>query len=281
MAGKSCEWTTRKSAFQNFVASKATQSQSHIKPIHWYVAGRLVLEGGFLPEEITPRPPFVAVRTNQAWHLSYDESVAGSGELNVLGGLKTKQVDVTVCKDGIGPVVAVSMKGSLRAFRNLTNRMEEAVGDCTNLHLSYPALVYGFLHVVKANREGFKGVQDNDVAIRTDGTIVESLQRYGEVLRRLAGRDDVRDVATKYESVCLALVEAMPGVSLGQVLDQFPAKDSELHIDSFFERIYAQYDQRFVYAAPAIQTKTSRIEWKLSEDILEDTRFLDFEARQL
>lgn len=55
-------------------------------------------------------------------------------------------------KDGIGPCIAVSMKGSLNAFRDLTNRLEEAVGDCTNIHIAYPALVYGFMHVGHANR---------------------------------------------------------------------------------------------------------------------------------
>ena len=44
----------------------------------------------------------------------------------MLGGLKTKDVDVVVSKPGIGPCVAVSIKGTLNAFRNLTNRMEEA-----------------------------------------------------------------------------------------------------------------------------------------------------------
>ena len=80
-------------------------------------------------------------------------SAGSRGERTILGGLKTKDVDVVVAKHGIGPVMAVSMKGTLNAFRNLTNRMEEAVGDCTNLHISYPALVYGFLQVMRANRE--------------------------------------------------------------------------------------------------------------------------------
>lgn len=36
-----------------------TQSGEHIKPIHAYCAARLVLEGGFPPEWVSPRPPFV------------------------------------------------------------------------------------------------------------------------------------------------------------------------------------------------------------------------------
>lgn len=86
--------------------------------------------------------------------LVHDPESAAGGELTVLGGLKTKDVDVVVSEPGIGPCVAVSIKGTLNAFRNLTNRMEEAVGDCTNLHISYPNLVYGFLHVLRGNREG-------------------------------------------------------------------------------------------------------------------------------
>ena len=38
----------------------------------------------------------------------------------LLGGLKTKNVDVVVTKNGLGPVMAVSCKGATRAFRNLT-----------------------------------------------------------------------------------------------------------------------------------------------------------------
>jgi hypothetical protein len=129
------------------------QSSAHIKPLHWYVASRLVIEGGFRPDEIRPRPPFEVKREGKRWVLHHSELRGGGQERTVLGGLKTKNIDVVVTKDGIGPVIAVSMKGTLGAFRNLTNRMEEAVGDCTNLHIAYPALVYGFLEVLRANHE--------------------------------------------------------------------------------------------------------------------------------
>lgn len=144
-----CQWLGRTTALRTFAAyTGQTQSQAHIKPLHWYVACRLVVEGGFRPEEITPRPPFRALR-RQGWELIYDPKVAGGGEATILGGLKTKNVDVVVTKDGIGPAVAVSCKGAIGAFRNLTNRMEEAVGDCTNLHITYPALVTGYLFVMR------------------------------------------------------------------------------------------------------------------------------------
>src|SRR6185437_1588988 len=61
-------------------------------------------------------------------------------------------VDVVVSIPGIGPVLAVSCKGVTKAFRNLTNRMEETIGECTNLHITYPAMVVGYFAVLRANR---------------------------------------------------------------------------------------------------------------------------------
>ena len=40
----------------------AARRAKHIKPLHWYIACRLVLEGGFNPDHITPRPPFLSRR---------------------------------------------------------------------------------------------------------------------------------------------------------------------------------------------------------------------------
>ena len=34
----------------------------------------------------------------------------------------------------------------------MTNRMEETIGECTNLHITYPALVLGYLVLLRANR---------------------------------------------------------------------------------------------------------------------------------
>src|SRR5437016_9205544 len=82
-----CQWTNERRALLHFATyTGPTQSQQHIKPLHWYVASRLVLEGGFRPEEITPRPPFTVTKRAGAWHLTYDPSVAAGGEATVLGG---------------------------------------------------------------------------------------------------------------------------------------------------------------------------------------------------
>src|SRR5437870_1352375 len=116
-----CEWIDGLEAFRRFAThSGGTQSAKHIKPIHWYIACRLVLEGGFNPDHVTPRPPFTFVeqRTKRGIVrlISYDPKEAKGGEQIILGGLKTKNVDVVVTNPDLGPVLAVSCKGVTKAF---------------------------------------------------------------------------------------------------------------------------------------------------------------------
>ncbi len=302
MAGKrrrsTCEWVTLDQALKTFVLSKAkTQSSEHIKALHWYVASRLVIEGGFSPEEITPRPPFrVDISRGQQGEpmkLVYDPAAAGStGERTLLGGLKTKKVDVVVAKNGIGPCLAISIKGILNAFRNLTNRMEEAVGDCTNLHISYPALVYGFLHAVRANREGpipddgrgsLEADEDgnlkaNDIALSRNGEVSETIRRYGDALTGLSGRKGIRNDFTRYEAVGLVLVEPN-GANVGSIVDTYPPSNSPLQLVDFFEKLYRAYDQRFVYGAPELAKVTRRLEWSSESPAVTDERMKAFTPR--
>jgi hypothetical protein len=251
-----------------------TQSQHHIKPLHWYVACRLVLEGGFHPDEITPRPPFDVTRRRSEAVLSFEPAKATGGERTVLGGLKTKTVDVVVAKEGLGPVLSVSCKGAIGAFRNLTNRMEEAVGDCTNLHITYPAMVTGYLFVLRANRQVEAAVADagaegtssarqlaaNDIAIQKGGEPVETIFRFHAALRELTNRQGIRNDASRYEAVSLVLVETA-GAETGAVLRDFPSPGSPLRIEQFFQSLYLRYDERYVYGAPDLKHITRRFEW--------------------
>lgn len=272
---KTCQWTNQRDALAHFASyDGATQSQQHIKPLHWYVACRLVIEGGFRPEEITPRPPFTFRKRKGRWYLSYDPAVAEGGEATVLGGLKTKNVDVVVNKRGLGPVLAVSCKGMTGAFRNLTNRMEETIGECTNLHITYPAMVFGYLFVIRANRfveeaASIAGHEDappakqlkaNDIAMAIGGEPVESIIRFHSALRELTARRGIRDDVSRYEAVSLAMVE-MADADLGALLPIYPSKDSPLRLEQFFETLYLRYDERFVYAAPDLKSVTQRLEW--------------------
>ena len=274
-----CRWVGLSEALTAFVENTAGhQGAGHIKPLHWYVACRLVIEGGFYPEDIKPHPPFRSQHRGGQWRLRYDPTAADSAEQTVLGGLKTKGVDVVVAKDRVGPVVAVSLKGTLGAFRNLTNRMEEAVGDCTNLHIAYPALVYGFFQVLRGNREE-SGCLRNDIAVFAGERISDAIARYHDVLGRLAGRNDLRDVTTRYEAIALLVAETAPQ-NVGQALAQFPAASSPLAMHRFFQLLYDQYDMRFVYAAPPLQSVTRRVEWALdgfsaeATDILQSLDYL-------
>lgn len=273
-----CEWITFREALRAFVLNASGhQGQEHIRPLHSYVACRLVVEGGFNPDDITPRPPFTVGRQRGRRVLIHDPASAGSGERTVLGGLKTKAVDVVVTKPGIGPVMAVSMKGTLGAFRNLTNRMEEAIGDCTNLHISYPALVYGFLQMLRATLPG-EGVPANDVCLTPEGIPMESIARYHDVIARLDGREDLRDETTKYEAVGLALV-IPSGPDQGLVVPTFPRLDSPLSIASFFPRLYRAYDLRFVFAAPQLKSVTTRHVWAEDSPAFAGRTFEEYRPR--
>jgi hypothetical protein len=58
-----CRWVGLSDALARFVGTAGgTESAAHIKPLHWYVASRLVIEGGFHPDDITPHPPFAIQR---------------------------------------------------------------------------------------------------------------------------------------------------------------------------------------------------------------------------
>ena len=130
---------------------------------------------------------------------------------------------------------------------------------CTNIHITYPALVYGFLHVLQANREA-DGAQGNDIALHASGNVAEGIMRYHHAMRQLTGRRSIRNEASRYECVAIALVETQPK-GRGVVLDDFPPQGSPLLLARFFPSLFAAYDERYVYAAPALQSITKRLEW--------------------
>lgn len=253
-------------ALKIFVTNLAWQSQGHIKPLHQHFALRLVLEGGFMPDEVTPHPPLRVDSLKGKDVLLFDPSVENEAEQIVLGGLKTKSVDVVVNKSNVGPVMGISVKGTLNAFRNLTNRMEEAAGDATNLHLMYPGLVYGFFHVLKANRAGTPGVNMNDVAIGADGSVVSSIARYHDVLLGLTGRLFVRNELSKYEAVSLAMIDPTAGPH-GHLSQSFPPTGSKLRAEPFFSALFERYDLRFPFVAPAMRGLLRRSWWSKSPAI--------------
>lgn len=299
LEAKTCQWINQASALAAFAEfTGKTQSASHIKPLHWYVACRLVVEGGFDPDDIVPRPPFrVQKRSGKAPLLHVDPELGKGGERTILGGLKTKNVDVVVTREGIGPVLAVSCKGVTGAFRNLTNRMEETIGECTNLHITYPALVLGYLVLLRANRdvetalddgleaaaqldlagEGSKTLKANDIAIEEGGDPVKSIVRFHNALRELVGRRGIRDDVSRYEAIGFGLVE-MHGERRSSLFHSFPTTDSLLNLTGFFDTLYARYDERFVVSAPDLSRVTRRYSWDPASPGLQ-LEGLDYEPR--
>ena len=290
-----CQWVNQADALEHFVLYDGpTQSQQHIKRLHWYVACRLVLEGGFHPDEIKPRPPFTVSRRRGQHLLHFDPGAATGGEATVLGGLKTKNVDVVISKDGLGPVLAVSCKGMTGAFRNLTNRMEETIGECTNLHITYPALVFGYLFIIRANEaldpaalanpppgdRPVRPIAPNDIAITQSRSPVESIVRFHSALAALTGRCGIREDASRYEAISLALIDTHAG-AVGHPLPEFPPPDSPLRLEHFFETLYRRYDERYVCSAPDLKSKTRRLEWSPNSPALESdvSMTLEYEAR--
>ena len=120
-----CQWVNLRQALRHFASySGPTQSQQHIKPLHWYVACRLVLEGGFHPDNITPHPPFAVVTRRGYSALQFAPNLATGGDRTILGGLETKSVDVVVTKEGIGPSCAMRLGvHGLQEFESVADQM--------------------------------------------------------------------------------------------------------------------------------------------------------------
>lgn len=254
-------------AFRHFVRfTGRTQSQEHIRPLHEYVTCRLVLEGGFHPSELEPRPPLRVDEARPLPRVVYDPSQMTRSEATVLGGLKTKNVDIVVTKDGIGPVLAVSCKGMTGAVRNLTNRLEETIGECTNIHIGYPTLVFGYLFLMRANREG-RGVASTDVVVDRSGRPVEGVVRFHQALSAMTGRLGVRNDASRYEAIAMAMIE-VSGRHSGELVTDFPASESPIHFERFFDTLYRRYDERYVVSAPRLARRTRRLEWSVDSPAL-------------
>jgi hypothetical protein len=216
-----------------------------------------VLEGGFPPEWINPRPPLRSRHlTNANYVLQSSNGEFRNSETRVLGGIKYKNVDVTVVVPGIGPALAISTKSTGNAFRNLTNRMEEALGECTNIHLMYPGFVFGFLHLIKFNK--LSQVPKPDASFTESGEPLPAIVRYHEVLNSLAGRSTITDPGMRYEAVGLLVYVCKQGKP--EIWQGFPPADSPVHFSRFFQRLYDMYDLRYGYPDP--DGPNIRKEWR-------------------
>ena len=223
-----------------------------------------MIEGGFPPEWLRPRPPLASKQgASNRYDLNYSKVAEDSSEQSVLGGMKYKNVDVTVVIPGIGPALGISAKSTGNAFRNLTNRMEEAPGDCANIHMMYPGFVFGFLHLIK-----FAKVNDvknpSDASFDAHGKPLDSIVRYHNALSALTGRTTITDPAMRYESIGLLIYRCFEGKT--GVWPNYPSTESPIHYSRFFQKLYDVYDLRYAY--PDSSGRNHRKMWVIPERAL-------------
>lgn len=243
------------------------QSGQHIKLVHAHCSNRLVVEGGFPPEWLHRRPALKCkAGPDNSYGLAYSAESEDRAEQSVLGGMKYKNLDVTVFPPGIGPALGISVKSTGNAFRNLTNRMEEAPGDCVSIHMMYPGFVFGFLHLIKFGRVE-DGLNGNDASFDARDRPLDSIVRYHNALCALNGRSTISDPPMRYESIGILVYRYFEGKV--EIWPNYPAADSPVHYSKFFQRLYDAYDLRYAY--PDARGQNHRKSWAVGSGILADT----------
>ena len=284
--------TSLKEALVRFAFSDPAQSSGHLGSLRSYVACRLVIEGGFDPDWIRPRPPIAVDRNQDGLFLSLDPDAAKPGRRTLAGGLKDAEPDVTVVIPTIGPVLALSLEGTesvavgREGVPEITGGLERTAGACVNLHMIYPALVYGFWRVLGASRvhdlvpfavPGPVGGPDDhgDHSLQRNGELGAELQRYHDALARLSEREDIRAAPSRYEACALTLVERGTGPQQWVAYADYPAPGSLLDYNRMFRRLYAIYDRRFVDSTRALRRTTERKVWNRESSLLAEKTVQD------
>ena len=109
------------------------------------------------------------------------------------------------------------------------------------------------------------------------GEPVSGIVRFHNALRELIGRRGIRNDVSRYEAVGFGMVEREAD-KRGALLNNFPAEDSPLRLERFFDVLYLRYDERFVPSAPNLADVTRRLEWAASSPALQ-VAGLDYHVR--
>ena len=266
------------------------QSADLVDSLRWYVASRLVIEGGFDPDWIRPRPPITVDRNRHGSFLSHDPDAAKPGRRTLLGALKAARLDVSVTIPAIGPVLALSLEGmedvgiARGGVPEITSELERIAGACVNLHMVYPALVYGFWHVLgkgqfhvlipAALSDSDAGPGDHGDHSLRNGAHAATIRRYHDALVRLSERDDIQDAPSRYEACALTLVKHGAGRHEGVPNPAYPLPGSLLDYNRMFGRLYAVYDHRFVNSTTALRQTTARKVWHRDSPLFADATVL-------
>ncbi|PYS52128.1 MAG: hypothetical protein DMG13_16880, partial [Acidobacteria bacterium] len=152
--------------------------------------GMLKLEPTEAENVLLPNPNFSETALDALAH-ELDSLARQSGAVEEYANREVLQRGLGLTKQECRLIAEAAVTLRHRRLTRSTHD-EKNVGDCTNIHIAYPALVYGSLHLLRANAEGpipnngrkflvAKGqnntVLDADVAIRANGEIDASIKR--------------------------------------------------------------------------------------------------------
>ena len=76
----------------------------------------------------------------------------------------------------------------------------------------------------------------------------------------------------------MAMIE-VSGRRSGELVTDFPERDSPIHFSQFFDRLYRRYDERYVVSAPQLARRTRRLEWPVDSPALQAEVFRDLDYR--
>lgn len=252
--------TTLEEAVRQLCSGKKIQSGEHIKPLHNYCAARLVVEGGFPPEWVNPRPRWPA--PEQA--TLFTSFVIQSEGPNVpsrayLAGSSIRTL--------MSPL-SFPTSAQLWLFRRRTPEMLSGTsptgwkrlwGECTNIHLMYPGFVFGFLHLIKFAK--LSEVEKTDASFTEKGDPLPAFRRYHEVLISLSGRSTLTEPGIRYEAVALLAYRCREGKT--EIVKGYPPESSPVHFSKFFQKLYDLYDLRYGYPDP--DGPNIRKEWRIQD----------------
>jgi hypothetical protein len=171
----------------------------------------------------------------------------------ISGAFFDKSVDLVAFHKTAGPTLAVSVKSLAKGVgKNLTNRVEEYVGEATNLHTRYPMLVFGFLILLEA-RSIPRNATDSDITFEntpTPSDLSATGLRVIERIRAFGNRRSPTDPVGAYEATSAMFVTNWTSENSGfgpgspRIQEKEPAAWDRLAVQNFFLQLSELYQAR-------------------------------------
>jgi hypothetical protein len=170
-----------------------------------------------------------------------------------VGAYLRKNVDIVAIHRTAGPTLAVSIKSLTKGVgKNLTNRVEEYVGEATNLHTRYPMLVFGFLILLELRTKP-RTAKDPDITflLEKGGPKPNPLAlRLLDRVRTFGGRRLLADPPGAYEATSAIFArnwttdDSGLGPGPPTIFSALPEPSSDVAIQQFFLQLSEVYQER-------------------------------------